>query len=67
MLGARQASRHEEVLAKLHRVIMEISMMNWPEMLRHAEDWANGFLAGAATVSLIGIAGAAFVLLVRTI
>ena len=46
---------------------MEISMMNWPEMLRHAEDWANGFLAGAATVSLIGIAGAAFVLLVHGI
>jgi hypothetical protein len=43
-------------------------MMNWPEMLRHAEDWANGFLAGAATASLIGIvATAAFVLLVRTI
>jgi len=42
-------------------------MMNWPEMLRHAEDWANGFFAGAATASLIGIAGAAFVLLVRTI
>jgi hypothetical protein len=47
---------------------MEIAMINWPEMLRHAEDWANGFFAGAATVSLIGIvAAAAFVLLVRTI
>ena len=38
-------------------------MINWPDMLRHAEDWANGFLAGATTVSLIGVAGAAFVLL----
>jgi hypothetical protein len=34
-------------------------------MLRHAEDWAYGFLAGATTVSLIGVAGAAFVLLVH--
>jgi hypothetical protein len=42
-------------------------MINWPEMLRHAEDWANGFWVGAGTVSLIGIAGAAFVLLVRHI
>ena len=42
-------------------------MINWPEMLRHAEDWANGFLSGAATVSLIGIAAVALVLLVRTI
>jgi hypothetical protein len=40
-------------------------MINWPEMLRYAEDWANGFLAGAATISLIGIAGVAFVLLVQ--
>ena len=42
-------------------------MIDWPEMLRHAEDWANGFWAGAATISLIGIAGAALVLLIRTI
>jgi hypothetical protein len=42
-------------------------MVNWAEMLRHAEDWATGFWAGAATASLIGIAGAAFLLLVRTI
>jgi hypothetical protein len=40
-------------------------MFNWPEMLRHAEDWANGFWAGATAASLIGIAGAAFVLLVH--
>jgi len=26
-------------------------------MLRYAEDWTNGFWAGAATVLLIGIAG----------
>ena len=42
-------------------------MFNWPEMLRYAEDWAEGFWARARTVSLIGITGAAFVLLVRTI
>jgi hypothetical protein len=46
---------------------MEIAMINWPEMLCHAEDWANGFLVRAAIVSLIGIAGAAFVLLVHPI
>ena len=46
---------------------MEIAMINWPEMLRHAEDWANRFLAGAATVSLIGIAGVALLLLVHAI
>ena len=42
-------------------------MIDWPEMLRNAEDWANGFWAGAATVSLIGIAGAAVVLFVHAI
>ena len=48
-------------------ILMEAAMINWPEMLRYAEDWTNGFWAGAATISLIGIPGAAFVLLVRTI
>ena len=42
-------------------------MINWPEMLRCAEDWADGFWAGAATASLISVAGAAVMLLVRTI
>ena len=46
---------------------METAMINWPEMLRHAEDWANGFFTGATTVSLIGVGGAAFVLLVHAI
>jgi hypothetical protein len=36
-------------------------------MFRYAEGWANGFWAGAATASLIGIAGVVVVLLVRTI
>jgi hypothetical protein len=35
-------------------------MINWPEMLRHAEDWADGFLAEATSASLIVIAGVAF-------
>src|SRR5215467_6160426 len=35
-------------------------MINWLELLCHAEDWAKGFWAGAATVSLIGIAGGTF-------
>jgi hypothetical protein len=42
-------------------------MINWPEMLRHAEDWANGFWAGAATASLIGIVGAVAALLSHAI
>jgi hypothetical protein len=46
---------------------MEIAMINWPEMLRNAEDWAKGFWAGTGTVSLIGIAGVAVVLLVHAI
>jgi hypothetical protein len=46
---------------------MEPAMINWPEMLRQTEDWAKGFWTGAATVSLIGIAGAAFVVLARAI
>jgi hypothetical protein len=48
-------------------VVMELTMINWPEMLRHADDWADGFLAGATSASLIVIAGVAFVLLVRAI
>ena len=41
------------------------AMMNWPEVLRHAEEWAEGFWTGAASASLMLIAGAAFVVLVR--
>jgi hypothetical protein len=42
-------------------------MINWSEMLRCAEDWVDAFWAGAATASLIAVAGAAVMLLVRTI
>jgi hypothetical protein len=42
-------------------------MMNWPEILRNVEHWADGFLTGAAVASLIAIAGAAIVLLARAI
>jgi hypothetical protein len=42
-------------------------MFKWPKMLRHAEDWAEGFWAGAASASLMLVAGTAFVLLVRAI
>jgi len=42
-------------------------MMNWPEILRDMEHWADGFLTGAAAGSLIAIAGAATVLLARAI
>ena len=37
-------------------------MMNWPEILRDMEHWADGFLTGATAASLIAIAGAAIVL-----
>jgi hypothetical protein len=42
-------------------------MINWPEILRDVEHWADGFLTGAATASLIAIAVAAIVLLARVI
>ena len=42
-------------------------MMNWPDVLRDMEHWANGFLTGAAAASLIAIVGAAMVLLARAI
>ena len=42
-------------------------MVNWPEMLRRAEDWAAGFWAGAGAASLIVIVGAVMVLLIRSI
>jgi hypothetical protein len=42
-------------------------MFNLPEILRDMEHWADGFLAGAATASLIAIAGAAVVLLARAL
>jgi hypothetical protein len=37
---------------------MEIAMINWPEMLREAEDWAKSFWTGATTASVMGIAAA---------
>jgi hypothetical protein len=47
---------------------MEPAMINWPELLRQAEDWTNGFLTGAAVAtSLIVIVGAAMVVLVRAV
>jgi len=42
-------------------------MVNWPEMLRHAEDWAKGFWTGAAAASVIGIVAAAAALISRAI
>ena len=60
-----RARRHR--VTQFTLVIREFTMINWPEMLRHAEDWADGFWAGAASVSLIVIAGATFALLVRAI
>jgi hypothetical protein len=42
-------------------------MINWPEMLRHAEVWANGFWTGAVTTFAIGIVAAAAALLIHLI
>ena len=47
--------------------IEEDPMINWPEMLRDMEHWADGFLTGAAAVSLIAIAGAAILVVSRAI
>ena len=40
-------------------------MINWPEILRNAEHWADGLLTGAATASLIAMAVYAILLLVH--
>jgi hypothetical protein len=42
-------------------------MINRPEMLHHAEDWAAGFWARAGAASLMVIVGAVMVLLIRGI
>jgi hypothetical protein len=46
---------------------MEPAMINWPEILHHAEDWAAGFWVGAGAASLMVIVGGAVVLLARGI
>ena len=43
----------------------EPTMMNWPQFLDRADDWAVGFLTGAAATSAIVFAGAAVLLLVH--
>ena len=45
----------------------EHPMMNWPEILRDVEHWADGFLTGAAAALLVAIAGTAIVVLARAI
>jgi hypothetical protein len=42
-------------------------MITWPEVLRHAEDWANGFWTGAVTTFAIGSVAAAAALLTHVI
>jgi hypothetical protein len=37
-------------------------MMNWPDLFRCAEDWANGFLVGATVASFAAIALVSLVL-----
>jgi hypothetical protein len=55
------------VFAKCNAKQRRSKMLNWPEMLHHAEDWAAGFWAGAGAVSLMMIVGAGIVLLIRGI
>jgi hypothetical protein len=52
---------------KMHPEQWRLHMINWPEMLRHAEDWANGFWTGAAAASVIGIVAVAAALIGRAI
>ena len=42
-------------------------MINWPQMLGHAEGWANGFWTVTAAASLAGIVIAAAALLSHAI
>ena len=42
-------------------------MINWPKMLRHAEDWANGFWTGAASTLIMGSVAAAVALISHAI
>jgi hypothetical protein len=46
---------------------MERAMINWPELLSHTEDWAKGFMTGAAVASATMIAGTVMVVLARAI
>ena len=41
------------------------TMMNWPQFLDRADDWATGFLTGVAATSVVVFAGAAVLLLVH--
>jgi len=54
-------------ILKSTNVLMELAMINWPEMLSQAEDWAAGFWVGTATASLVGIIVAAAALLTHVI
>ena len=40
-------------------------MMNWPQFIDRADDWATGFLTGVAATSVIVYAGAAVLLLIH--
>jgi hypothetical protein len=42
-------------------------MVNWPEILRDVEHWADYVLTGAATASLIAMAVSAILLLARSV
>ena len=59
----QHASRSGVISSTL--VSREPTMMNWPQFLDRADDWAVGFLTGAAATSVIVFAGAAVLLLVH--
>ena len=54
-------------ILKSTNVLMELAMINWPEMLSQAEEWAARFWVGTATASLVGIIVAAAALLTHVI
>jgi hypothetical protein len=69
LFASRQGSPNsvQKGILKSTNVLMELAMINWPEMLTQVEDWAAGFWVGTATASLVGIIVAAAALLTHVI
>jgi hypothetical protein len=52
---------------KMHPLRRRLKMINWPELLRPAEDWANGFWTGAVATFAVGTVAVAAALLSHAI
>jgi hypothetical protein len=68
--GARSQLVEDEAgtaVLKMHPLRWRLKMINWPEMLRPAEDWANGFWTGAVTTFAIGTVAVAAALISHAI